>query len=162
MLLDHFKAERALAGDHGLVVKRMNERQAELLRAAYGFVARLVVIRAGQNHFRAIAARRGHFYQRRRQRHADLRLDATLGRVIRHGLRVVSGRCRDHAAPPLFVREQQNFVQRAALLERARHLQIFQLQKYRASRLEGKLFGVRKGRGHNRATNAFPRLLDRA
>ena len=156
MLLKHLDAQRSLARDHRLIIKRMNEGKAILLAAAYGFLARLVVIRAGQNDFRAIAARRGHFHQRRRQRHADLRLDTALGRVIGHRLRVISRRSRDHAPPPLFLREQENLVQRAALLERARHLQIFEFQENRVSCLLRKFLGMHKGRDHNRAPDAFP------
>ncbi len=160
MLLEHFQAERSLPGDHGLIVKRVNERKAEFFRAANGFLTGFIVIRAGQNYFRAVAARGGHFHERRGQRHADLRLDAALGGVIRHGLGMVARRCGDHAAPALLFREQKDLVQRAAFLERAGHLQILQLQEDSISSLLRKFFGVHKGRNHNRAPDAFPRILD--
>jgi hypothetical protein len=149
MLLQHFQAERSLARDHGLVIERMNEGEAILFRATNRFLAGLVVIRASQDHFRAITARRRNFYQRRGQRHADLRFDSALRRVIRHSLRVIARGRRDHAAPPLFFGEQQNLVERAAFLERAGHLQIFQLQENRASRLLRKFLRVDERRNHD-------------
>jgi hypothetical protein len=34
VLFEHFEAQRSLPGDHRLIIEGMNERQAELLRAA--------------------------------------------------------------------------------------------------------------------------------
>jgi len=46
---------------------------------------------------------------------------------------MIAGRSRNHSAQARFLRQKQNFVQGAALLERSRHLQILQLEIDRIS-----------------------------
>src|SRR5258706_5026667 len=162
MLLEHFDSQRSLSRDHGLIVKGMNERQLLFLASPQRFLASFVVICAGEDNFGAVSARGGPFHQRRRQRHADLRLEAALRRVIRHRLRVVTRGRRDHPPPPFFLVQHQNLVQRASFLERACHLQIFELQENRVTRLQRKFLGVDKGCEDNRPSDAVPRILDRA
>src|ERR1700683_812869 len=76
----------------------MDEREGLFAAAAQGFLAGFVVIRAAENHFRAMTARRGNFYQRSGERHDDLRSDAAFGGVIGDGLCVIAGRRRGDAA----------------------------------------------------------------
>ncbi len=126
-----------LAGDHRLIVEWVNKCEAKLFAAANCFLACFLVIRARQNYFRSIAARGGHFYERRGQRHTDLRFDAALCGVISHSLGVISGGSCNHSAPPLFLRQQKNFQLSAprSLNALFGQLQIFQLQENRIAGL---------------------------
>ena len=162
MLFEHFDSQCSLSRDDGLIIKRMDEGKALLLAPAQRLLARLIVVRAGEDHLGAVSARCGHLHQRRRQRHADLRLDAPLGRMIGHSLGVIPRRCRDHAPPALFLRQHQNLVQRAPFLEGAGHLQVFELQENRVPRKLGELLGMAEGSDNNRAPDAVCRILDRA
>ena len=69
-----------------------------------------------------------HLHRRRRLRHDDDRRNAEPLGVIGDRLRVIAGRCRDHAARALFVGQLQQFVERAALLVGGGELQILELQ----------------------------------
>jgi hypothetical protein len=48
---------------------------------------------------------------------------------------MIAGRRRDHAASALVIGHRQDAVQRAALLERSRHVKIFHLQVQRVVRV---------------------------
>ena len=78
-----------------------------------------------------------------------------LAGVIGHGLRVISRRRGNHAAPAFFGGEQQNFVERAALLEGAGHLQIFELEEDRVAGQLRKRLRAHEGRKKNRAADAL-------
>ena len=105
-----------------------------------------------QNDFRAVAASGGHFHERRRQGHADVRLDAAWSRDRPPPGRDFPPKLRSRRAT-LF-ESSENFVQRAALFECARHLQIFQLQENRIMRETGERFGM--GTGGNADIRADP------
>jgi len=45
---------------------------------------------------------------------------------------MIAGRRRNHSSSPFFGREAKKLVQRSLLLERARHLQAFQLEEQMA------------------------------
>ena len=139
----------------------MYERQILFFAAAQGLVASIIVIRARKNHFRAVAARSGHFHQRRGQRHANLRRDSPLRSVICHRLRMIPSGRGDHSAAPLVAREQQNFIQRPPLLVGAGHLQIFELEKNRIVGKPRKSFRAHERRKKDRIANAAPGRLDR-
>ncbi len=156
----HFDAERSLPRDHGVIVKWMDKSVAVFLAEPDCFHAGLVVIGSDQDHLRAIFTSCGYFDERRRQRHADHRRNSPRGRVVGHGLRVVSRRCCDHSAALFLGREQQDFVQRAAFLERAGHLAIFELQKDRVAGLVRQLVRRAERRDEDRAANAIGGLLD--
>ena len=49
-------------------------------------------------------------------------------RVIGHALRVIAGRHRDHAAPPLVRRQRLQPMERAALLEGRGELEVFEFE----------------------------------
>ena len=94
-----------------------------------GFQAGLVVVRAMQDHLGTEVAGGRDLDQRRRQRHDDDGADAPLGGVVGDSLRVVAGARGDHTPCALLQRERGDAVERAPLLEGARHLQVFELQE---------------------------------
>ena len=128
MLLDELQADGALTGDDGVVIEGVHEGEVLSLTAADGLFERFVVIRAVQNHIGAIAARRRDFDKRRSQRHANLGADAELAGVVGHALGVVSGRGGNHAPSAFFGTQREQLVQRAALFESARALEVVELQ----------------------------------
>src|SRR5277367_2376650 len=159
-LLEHLDAQRALAGDDGFVVEGMDESEGLFGAEAEGFLAGFVVIRAEEDYFGAVAARGGDFYERSGERHHDLRRDAAFGGVVGDGLRVIAGGGGDDAATALVRSEQENFIQRAAFLEGAGHLQIFEFEEEGVSGELGKSFGAHEGRDVDGIANAFGGLLN--
>src|SRR5580658_4426823 len=111
-LLEHFDAERALAGNYGVIIEGMDEGERLFGAAAQGFLASFIVIRAEENHFCAVAARGGNFHQRSGERHHDLRSNGPFGGVIGDGLRVIACGRGDYSAATLVGGEQENFIQR--------------------------------------------------
>ena len=98
--------------------------ERQLARLGEGVVDNAAV----ENDLRAVAGGLGHLHRRRRLRHDDHRRNAEPLGVIGDRLRVIAGRCRDHAARPLLRRQLQQFVERAALLVGGGELQILELQ----------------------------------
>ena len=105
------------------------------IAAAPCLIYRFIEIIPVQNHFRAVAARRRDFHQGRQHGHADLHANAALGRIVRNGLRMIARRRGDHAASALVIGHQQDTIQRAAFLERSRHVKILHLQVQRVVRV---------------------------
>ena len=77
----------------------------------------------------AEAARALDLDRRREARHHDRRRDAHALGVVRDRLRVVAGRDREHAVRALVGGELRHLVERAALLERRRELQVLELEE---------------------------------
>ena len=75
-------------------------------------------------------------------------------------LRVVAGAGRDHAALPLRLAEREQLVQRAALLEGARALQVLQLQVQRQAGQLGEVAGELAGREVDGLADARAGCLD--
>ena len=67
-------------------------------------------------------------YRRRADGNENSRRDCKAGGVIGHALRVVAGRRRDHALPALIGGQSRKPIERAALLERRRELQILEFE----------------------------------
>src|SRR5271168_2950278 len=111
----------------------MDESEGLFGAEAEGFLAGFVVIRAEEDYFGAVATRGGDFYERSGERHHDLRRDAAFGGVVRDGLRVIAGGVGDDAATALVRSEQENFIPRAAFLEGASHLEIFEFEEEEVS-----------------------------
>ena len=124
----------------------MDEGEVALVAAAHGFVAGLIVVRANQHDFGSVTARCGDLGDRRGQRHADFGGDASLGGVVRDGLRVIAGGGGDYTSAALLVRQQKNLIECAALLERTGHLQVIELEEDGVSGEVREGFGAYEGR----------------
>ena len=83
---------------------------------------------ADEHHFGAMDFGAGDLGERRAGRHDDRRRDAEPVGVVGEALRVVSGGRRHDAAWRGRVREGEQEVERAPLLERGRELQVLELQ----------------------------------
>ena len=116
-LLDDFEANRALSGNHGVIVKGMDKRDRAFPAAAQGLFARFVVVRAMQNNVRAITARRGEFDGGRISRHYDHSRRVEQLPHERHGLRVIARRERHDPPSPLVGGQKEQPREGAARLE---------------------------------------------
>ena len=96
-LLGELEPDRPLAGDHALVLVRMDEGGAGLLRVLERGRERVLERRAHELDLRAVVLRRLDLRHRRVLRHEDGRLDARLARRPRDRLAVVAGARRDDA-----------------------------------------------------------------
>ena len=88
----------------------------------------LVVVGALQDDAGAVPPGVGDLEERRRLRHHDGGRDAQPAGVVGHRLGVVAGARRHEAARPLLGREREQLVEGPALLVRARHLEVLELQ----------------------------------
>src|SRR5258708_2054853 len=93
VMLENLQTHGALPGDDYFVVERVNKGHSELLAAAHRFFAGFVIIRAVQNHFRAITFCGRNLYERRGERHADLGTDSMPSGVVGDALRMIARRC---------------------------------------------------------------------
>ena len=126
--VEHFERDGALPRDdqgivigvdHGQVV-----RLAMRARELGGLLQRL----AGNDDLGAVTPGVLDLHHRRPDRHHDGGGNAEPVRVIGHALRVIAGRHRDHAAPPLVRRQRPQPVERAALLEGGGELQVLEFE----------------------------------
>ena len=83
---------------------------------------------AVQDDLGAVARGLRHLHGRGRLGHHDHGRNTQPLGMISDRLRMVAGRCRNDAARPLFVRQLQQFVERAALLIGGGELKILELQ----------------------------------
>ncbi len=128
--------------------------------AAARFGVGFVVVGAVEDDLCAEAPGGGDFDERRRQRHDDDGVDAALGGVVGDALGVVSGGGGDDAARGLLGGEQGDAVERAALLEGAGHLQVFELEVDVLAGEFGEHERVRAGGLVDRAAEALARGED--
>ena len=96
-LLGELEPDRRLAGDHALVLVRMDEGAVGLLRALERGRERILEGRAHELDVRAVVLGRLDLRHRRVLRHEDGRLDARLASCPGHRLPVVARAGRDHA-----------------------------------------------------------------
>ena len=99
-LVGQLEPDRPLAGDHVVVLERVDERRAGV-RPLTRRGLRLVVALAGQHDLGAVAPGRLDLRHRRVLGHEDRRLDARLARRPGHRLPVVAGARGDDARGPL-------------------------------------------------------------
>ena len=126
----HLDAYGALAGNHRFIVEGVDETQALLDRQLHGAVARFVEGFAVQHHLGVEAAGALHLHHGRIHGHHDHGPQAQALCVVGHALGVVAGGRGDHTADRLARLDQRGqLVERAALLERGRELQVFELQE---------------------------------
>ena len=128
MRSEHLQRDRALPGDHRGIVVRMHHRQAALGRHPGGLGLGVIEAVAAQDDLGAEAARALDLHRGREARHHDYRRHAHPLRVVRHALRVIAGRYRDHTAPALVFGQRQQPVQRTALLEAGGELEVLELE----------------------------------
>ena len=128
-LIKQLKAQRALAGDHGLVVERVHQGRAplggELLRDGKRRREGL----PAQQHLGTEDAGLTHLGVRRVPGHDDGDRDIQPAAVIRQRLGVVARRHGDDAAFSLALVQEAQTVECAALLERGRELEVLELQQ---------------------------------
>ena len=165
LVAHHFQADGALAGNDQGVIKGVDEGQAALLGQGAGVLAGLVKALAKQHHLGAEAARALELDGGGVHRHDDHRVQTEALRMVRHALCMVAGRGRNdarggHARRGCGIDHPEQFVERAALLERGRELQVLELQEdLRPSQL-GQRFRLDTGRVQHLAGNAQRRRFD--
>ncbi|MGD0788747.1 MAG: hypothetical protein ABR898_12235 [Terracidiphilus sp.] len=161
-LLEEFQANGSLTGDDGSVVEGVDESTALFGVPSQRLAAGFVVAGAVEDNLSPEAARGGDLDLRRGQRHNDLSANSESRGMERNPLRVVAGAGRDHAALALRLAEREQFVERAALFERARALQVLKLQvKWQAGQL-GEVVGELARRDVDRFADAAAGGLDAA
>ena len=127
-VLLELEPDRAGAGEDERVLVRVNEDAARLLDQPLQPLERIDPCRRLEVDGRAVGARRRDLLRRGRPRHHDERVDAFLRGGPGNRLRMVAGRDRDHASPPLVPPERAELVERASRLERACALEELALQ----------------------------------
>jgi hypothetical protein len=132
-LVEQLETQGSLPGHHPHIVKGMDEHRARRSLDGARPLVRLVVVRPVENDLGAIAAGGGHLDDRRVGRHDDRGRNAEARGVKRHGQPVVAGAGGHHAAAALAVVELQQEIDGAALLERAGHLEVLELEVARAA-----------------------------
>ena len=127
-LADDLHADRALPGDHVVVIEGMHEAQLLLLRQQQRVLEGGVEHIAVQDHARTPVGDRLHLDRGRGQRHDHHGADPASLRRQRHALRMVAGGGRDHAARRRLGVEVCDLVEGAAQLEGKHRLQVFALE----------------------------------
>ena len=135
------EAEGALPDDDVAVVERRDEHGAGTLGELGRQPQRSLDGRALQDHLRSIAPRREELGHGDPERHEDGGRDAELLRRERDALSVIAGRCRDDAPRALLGGEAREPVGRPADLERARALEILELQVHGRAQHVGEMLG---------------------
>ena len=123
------RPDRALAGDHELVVEGMDERAPVGLGVGDGRRDRVLDRVAHQADRRAVALGCPHLRERRRLGHVDRRRHAGRAGGERDRLGVVPGRRGDDARSPLRLGQRADLVVGAADLERAGLLAVLELEE---------------------------------
>ena len=106
----------------------MDQGHVMRLAVRYRELATLLQRLAGNDDLGAVTPGVLDLHHRRADRHHDGSGNAEKVCVISHALRVIAGRHRDHAAPPLVRRQRQQAIERAALLEGGRELEVFEFE----------------------------------
>ena len=123
-VLQHFRRDRPLPGDHADVVIGMNPGEAALVRQRLGFRLRLDQRLAFEHDRGPVLLRRFDLHGRRGHRHDDGGGNVEPRRVVGDRLGVVAGGHGDDAGASFLGRERGQLVERAALLERVGDLEI--------------------------------------
>ena len=127
-LAQHLERDRAAARDDGRIVVRMDHGRAADDRERLRVQGRFAVGLALEDDGRTELTRAPDLDVGRCARHDDRGRHVQAPGVIRQALRVVAGRCRDHAARLLRFRQLQQRVERAPFFERTGELQLFELE----------------------------------
>ena len=161
-LLEQLQAESALPRDYSHVVEGVKKGESLFARKIQGVMASLVVIKAVENYVGPVILRGRHFHQGRSGGHDDGAAYFAKRGVIGDGLGMISRGSADDAALLFFGAEQKNFVERAAFLVGAGHLQIFELEIDLLTGGCRELGGIRARRIVDGIANAVGGLADHA
>ena len=156
----HLEGARALPGDDGRVVERVDVGAALVGGQAGGLGRGLGDALAPQHDRGPQLAGALHLHEGRVGGHDDRGVDAEPGGVVGDGLGVVAGRHGHHALGPLAVVELEELVEGAALLEGRDELQVLELHHHRAPEDRGQGARVGAGRALDRAGDAARRGHD--
>jgi hypothetical protein len=129
-VLQHLQRHRALAGHDVEIIERMHEGQAPLLAEPVGRGRGLVIAVAVDHHLGAVGAGLLHLHERCGLGHHDGHRDAQAGGVIGQTLAMIAGRGGDHAAGAHGLIQEQQFVERPALLVGGGELQVLELHPH--------------------------------
>ncbi|CAN7183700.1 hypothetical protein LJR034_000347 [Caballeronia sp. LjRoot34] len=144
VLAQDFHRDGALAGDDVGVIERMNEGQATFCLQLDGVVVRVAIGFAVLHDFHGWTAERAHGVDLdlgRGDRHDDDGFAAEPRGRISDALRMISRRCRNHAACKHVRGKLHHLVVRAANLEREHRLVVFALQVDRVVQPRGQIAG---------------------
>ena len=141
-LLEQLETDRALPGDHMVVVERVNEGEAALGLDLAGVRVRRIEVVAVEDHLGAQLARVGDLDERRPFGHHDDARDAQPRGMERNRLCVIAGRGRDGAARALLGAQREEAIEGPALLEGARHLQVLELEVGHRARAAREVLGA--------------------
>ena len=130
VLAQQLHGNRALAGDHIGVVKRVHKGHALLLLQHQGMGVGVGVALTMQHHLAPQGLHRLHFEGGRGHRHHHHRARAQLGRAQRHALGVVAGRGANHPARELLAAQLGHLVVGPAQLEAEHRLLVFTLEQH--------------------------------
>ncbi len=153
-LAQHFHGDRALAGNHVRVVKRVDKGQPLLFFQHRGVAVGIGIAVAMQHHFAAKAAHGIHFELRCGGRHHDHGPRAQLLRAQRHTLRMVAGRGANHPFLQLLGRQVRHLVVGAAQLETVHRLLVFALEQHGVVQAPAQGFGRFQGGLHRHVIDA--------
>jgi hypothetical protein len=144
-----FEADDALAGDDGRIVVAVDVRQSAVGGDVVGTGLGGGEIVAVEDDFGVVAAATGLFDQRCEAGHDDRDRNTEPLAVKRQSQGVIARTGGDHAARSLLRRKLQERVRRAALLERAGALQVFELAENRRAAKLRKRRRLRARRGEH-------------
>ena len=127
-ILEHLEPDRAGTGDDLRIVEGVDEDVAIFERQLAGAGKGVVDDLAVKHDLGAVAFGLRHLHDRSRLGHDDHGGDAEAPGVIGDGLRMIARRRSNYATGPLFGRELEQFVERAAFLVGGGELEVLELQ----------------------------------
>ena len=140
--LEHFQSDRALAGHDGRVVIGVDQSQPMLGDLVVHIAAAVVQVLASQHNRGAEFLGPADLVERCVLGHDDGRRNSQPFGMVRDPLGMIAGGHRDHAAFARAGVQTLQLDQRAAILERSRELEIFELERNAAAGQPGKRRGV--------------------
>ena len=129
VLVQNFHADRALSGNHHLVVKRMDERHVLFFVELSGLGIGIIVDAWHEADFSPHFSGGLHLADWGARGHADEGGNAVAAGCQGHALCVVASRTGNHAVCLLLVGELRDFETGAAHFKRASHLQVFRFEE---------------------------------
>ena len=140
--LDDFHGDRALAGRHIQIIKRMNECIAFLLSQLTCISIGIIINVTVEDNFRTVAFCPVHLYQRRNCRHNDHSLTAEFLGSKCHALGMISCRSSDQPAPSFFISHSADLIVSAPDFISPGMLHVFRLQIYLPACLLAQIFAA--------------------
>ena len=128
-LLQYFQTDGPLPCDHAVVVEAVHEDEPLIPFAPAGLLQSFIEVTSVEDHFRTPGLGGRNLHQRRELGHADFGANPAARGVVRHSLRMIAGRGRDHATGALHFCQEEKAIQRSTFLERSRDVQGFELEE---------------------------------